>query len=245
MDVLISSNNSSGRQEKKRQRRERKKKEQEQAEAGNVKLISWGVRKNFEFEENEDENSETTIEYPLHLISQDAKKHMEETFHYSEDAIKMFNSLCGSLSPNDALAQISSQYPRSVNSLRPELSAFLLNPGSHVGTQVTEVTIGPITNIVYMTWLGNLSYMLKSQLKKCWKNWKCTYQVTQDNFVKQVGFHCSCFEDETMSICRVCAVSCHHDKSKHKLTQIANNKVMFCDCGAGVKTKYVIKCNCQ
>lgn len=234
---------------KKQLRREKKKKQQEDAEAGNVMLVRHGIRKNIDYEdgfggeggEGEDKGD---FEQPLSLLWQDDKTRMEELFHYSDDAVKEFNERMSNNAngkcPDEILAEVASLFPRSDESYKPDLSRFLLSPLTHVGAEVKDS--GFI--IMHITWFGNLSYKLRPQLKKCWKDEKCTYGITKDNYVKQVGYNCSCFKDETMSICRICAKKCHNDKSKHKLTQISNEKVMFCDCGAGVKTEYARKCNC-
>ena len=224
---------------KKQIRRERKKKQRDEAEAGNVIMSSYGILKDSQNYDNYD-----NCEIPLVLLSQDAKQKMEELFHYQDEAIEAFNQRMQLYSVNEkpdvVLAEIASMYPRSDESLKPEISRFLLSPYTHVGHE--GKIIGGM--IMYLTHLGNLSYRLKPQLKKCWKENKCTFSVTKDNFVKQIGYNCSCFEDNTMSICRLCVKHCHNDKSMHKVKQISNNKVMFCDCGAGVKSKYVNKCNC-
>ena len=240
---------------KKQLRREKKKNEQIEAEAGNVTLSSFGFVKGWFDKFNSDKDSDSSNDnnygdgddqkdHNLRLISQEAKHAMEELFHYSEEVTLAFNERVRDnttgKTPDDILAEVSSIFERSEESLNPVMSKFLLSPQTHVGNEV-QMSGGMI---IWLTHLGNLSYKLKPSLKKCWKEQKCTFHVTSDNFVKQIGYNCSCFGDDTMSICRICVKYCHGDKSIHKVRQIESNKVMFCDCGAGVKTEHVNKCNC-
>jgi hypothetical protein len=217
-------------QEKKRLKKEEKEKERQELEKHNQIIIA--VRRG---------RLITRSNKKMVLLSQAQKAEMVEVFHYPEEvqeeimcSINRDEEMCVA----EILAKYSNQ--RSAESQDPEFTEFLMNPQSHVGTEI----VGNSGNLItFSISFGYLSYQLQPQLKDCWKIQRCTFTVTSDNFVKQIGYHCSCFGDPNMCICRICAVKCHIGNN-HKLTQVDNTKLMFCDCGAGEQTPYITQCNC-
>lgn len=93
------------------------------------------------------------------------------------------------------------------------------------GWPVMEVIKGSSMKLI----MGDVSLYIQDKIKSFNDNLVCTKNLAGNNFIKQDGYQClDCFPgDETMVICKSCALLCH---SNHNVVKIDESKYMFCDC---------------
>ena len=104
-----------------------------------------------------------------------------------------------------------------------------------------------ITSYFIIIHIGNdFTRPLKSKLKECRDNGKCTFTVTNKAFAAQRASRCrTCFGDEVgMTICDNCVACCHKGHDTYIVVQNGGDTcsvtktLMYCDCG------YKLRCKC-
>lgn len=153
------------------------------------------------------------------------KKDLNELCHYKNDVVEKCLEM---RLKNQPIENILAASERSDEPLHmKKICEYMENGYMHFGLESKD-------NYIYVT-SGHLCEYLKPFLEKCLIEKKCTYNVTKDNFISQVGYNClTCHpEIKTYSICQSCADICHVG---HEL--LLSSPHLYCDC-------YLEVCQCK